>query len=393
MRVTWTRDLWIFDYLWEVVFWSFEDVSCDDSGAEPGEASGLGSVCQEMRQNKETNRRLGGPFRGGEEIGGAKGPGWGRPIMPLPGGSSKRGPGEGSGKGAGGGAGRGGRGEAIQNWVAEDWYWRRIGEKGWDCGKGAGVGKGGGAGGGLVSEKRGGAAGNEGLWESYDCLDGRKGAEWGWVYFDLGGVVPDRNGRDPTNIEGYRVYIVLKDESELVGDGVEGLGRDRYGSVAGGDAGVIGMSGAVGGACCRDFGSCGDSGLGLKYVQVVFIGGAHCYYGLYLGWEMLLQKYILNDFMSLLTHASRAKFLWGIAFATGRKRFTDPKTKLRMKHTKQGNMNGWLIEDEDEPLEHEASGKGVDSDLESTASSKPMLKKTTKADPDYASRNCPYCSK
>nr|GEV09145.1 reverse transcriptase domain-containing protein [Tanacetum cinerariifolium] len=31
-------------------------------------------------------------------------------------------------------------------------------------------------------------------------------------------------------------------------------------------------------------------------------------------------------------------------------------------------MNGWLIEDEDEPLEHEASDKEVDSDLESTAS-------------------------
>ncbi|GJV49623.1 hypothetical protein Tco_1439835 [Tanacetum coccineum] len=31
-------------------------------------------------------------------------------------------------------------------------------------------------------------------------------------------------------------------------------------------------------------------------------------------------------------------------------------------------MNGWLIEDEDEPLEHEASEKGVDLDLESTAS-------------------------
>ncbi|GKF94814.1 hypothetical protein Tco_0284514, partial [Tanacetum coccineum] len=30
----------------------------------------------------------------------------------------------------------------------------------------------------------------------------------------------------------------------------------------------------------------------------------------------------------------------------------------------EGNMNGWLIEDEDEPLEHEASEKGVDSDLE-----------------------------
>nr|GEW33859.1 putative reverse transcriptase domain-containing protein [Tanacetum cinerariifolium] len=31
-------------------------------------------------------------------------------------------------------------------------------------------------------------------------------------------------------------------------------------------------------------------------------------------------------------------------------------------------MNSWLIEDEDEPLEHEASDKEVDSDLESTAS-------------------------
>nr|GEX23300.1 putative reverse transcriptase domain-containing protein [Tanacetum cinerariifolium] len=37
--------------------------------------------------------------------------------------------------------------------------------------------------------------------------------------------------------------------------------------------------------------------------------------------------------------------------------------------------------------EHEASDKEVDSDLESTASSKPMMKKTTKADPDSASRN------
>ncbi|GJX35664.1 hypothetical protein Tco_0247221 [Tanacetum coccineum] len=57
------------------------------------------------------------------------------------------------------------------------------------------------------------------------------------------------------------------------------------------------------------------------------------------------------------------------------------------------NMNGWLIEDEDKPLEHEASDKEVDSDLESTASSKPMLKKTTKAIPDRMFRNCPYCPK
>nr|GEZ47787.1 hypothetical protein [Tanacetum cinerariifolium] len=57
----------------------------------------------------------------------------------------------------------------------------------------------------------------------------------------------------------------------------------------------------------------------------------------------------------------------------------------------KGNMNGWLIEDE--ALEHEASDKEVDSDLESIASSKPMMKKTTKADHDRASCNCPYCSK
>nr|GEV55605.1 putative ribonuclease H-like domain-containing protein [Tanacetum cinerariifolium] len=49
--------------------------------------------------------------------------------------------------------------------------------------------------------------------------------------------------------------------------------------------------------------------------------------------------------------------------------------------------------DEDEPLEHEASDKEVDSDLESTGSSKPMMKKTTKADPDRASCNCLYYSK
>ncbi|GJX19130.1 hypothetical protein Tco_0221807 [Tanacetum coccineum] len=151
------------------------------------------------------------------------------------------------------------------------------------------------------------------------------------------------------------------------------------------------------------------------------------------------------------------KFRWGIAFATRLKRFTDPVTKLRMKHTncrvripkglfprrikakltkkqvgrkwilvrgitmiskdgeiskfpgyhsseeeeepsnqpklddmyrfvdhpelqrnkfaphrmpqREGNMNGWLIEDEDEPLGYEASDKEVESDLESTASS------------------------
>ncbi|GJV82274.1 hypothetical protein Tco_1518144 [Tanacetum coccineum] len=54
----------------------------------------------------------------------------------------------------------------------------------------------------------------------------------------------------------------------------------------------------------------------------------------------------------------------------------------------EGNMNGWLMEDEEELERNE-----VDSDLESTASSKPMWKKTTKDDPDRASRNCPYYSK
>ncbi|GJW14622.1 retrovirus-related pol polyprotein from transposon TNT 1-94 [Tanacetum coccineum] len=37
--------------------------------------------------------------------------------------------------------------------------------------------------------------------------------------------------------------------------------------------------------------------------------------------------------MSPSASASGAKFHWGISFATGRKRFTDPETKLRMKHT------------------------------------------------------------
>ncbi|GJY52411.1 hypothetical protein Tco_0443258 [Tanacetum coccineum] len=53
----------------------------------------------------------------------------------------------------------------------------------------------------------------------------------------------------------------------------------------------------------------------------------------------------------------------------------------------KGNMNGWLIEDEEE-----VEGNEVDSDFESTASSKPVWKKTTKANHDRASRNCPYCS-
>ncbi|GJS52050.1 reverse transcriptase domain-containing protein [Tanacetum coccineum] len=53
-----------------------------------------------------------------------------------------------------------------------------------------------------------------------------------------------------------------------------------------------------------------------------------------------------------------------------------------------GNMNGWLVEDEDEVERNE-----VDSDLESTASSKPVWEKTTKDDRDCASYHYPWCSK
>ncbi|GKA14258.1 hypothetical protein Tco_0693904 [Tanacetum coccineum] len=60
---------------------------------------------------------------------------------------------------------------------------------------------------------------------------------------------------------------------------------------------------------------------------------------------------------------------------------------------REGNMNGWLIEEEDEPLEYEAPVKEVESDLESTASSKPKLKKSVKAISDRTFRNCSYCSK
>ncbi|GKB11682.1 hypothetical protein Tco_0845605 [Tanacetum coccineum] len=53
-----------------------------------------------------------------------------------------------------------------------------------------------------------------------------------------------------------------------------------------------------------------------------------------------------------------------------------------------GTMNGWLVEDEDEVERNE-----VDSDLESTASSKPVWEKTTKDDRDCESYHCPWCSK
>ncbi|GKB68731.1 hypothetical protein Tco_0930143 [Tanacetum coccineum] len=47
----------------------------------------------------------------------------------------------------------------------------------------------------------------------------------------------------------------------------------------------------------------------------------------------------------------------------------------------EGNMDRWLMEDKEELERNE-----VDSDLKSTASCKPIWKKTTKADPDRASR-------
>ncbi|GJS34243.1 putative reverse transcriptase domain-containing protein [Tanacetum coccineum] len=142
---------------------------------------------------------------------------------------------------------------------------------------------------------------------------------------------------------------------------------------------------------------------------------------------------IMGPLMSPPARASRAKFHWGITFATGLKRYTNPVTKLRMEHMnrrvripkeeepteqprslnkygffdhpelqmnefapyrlpqREGNMNGWLIEDEDEPLGYEASDKEVDSDLESTARSKPKckkLKKTAKVIPDQMAPSC-----
>ncbi|GJY72907.1 ribonuclease H-like domain-containing protein [Tanacetum coccineum] len=64
--------------------------------------------------------------------------------------------------------------------------------------------------------------------------------------------------------------------------------------------------------------------------------------------------------------------------------------KKRLDHLKQDLS--CMIEDKDEPLNHEASDKEVDSDLESTASSKPKckkLKKTAKAIFDRTFRDCP----
>ncbi|GJV35006.1 hypothetical protein Tco_1407483 [Tanacetum coccineum] len=53
-----------------------------------------------------------------------------------------------------------------------------------------------------------------------------------------------------------------------------------------------------------------------------------------------------------------------------------------------GNMNEWLVEDDDEVERNE-----VHLDLESTASSKPVWEKTTKDDRDCASYHCLWCSK
>ncbi|GJY75955.1 putative reverse transcriptase domain-containing protein [Tanacetum coccineum] len=53
----------------------------------------------------------------------------------------------------------------------------------------------------------------------------------------------------------------------------------------------------------------------------------------------------------------------------------------------KGNMNGWYIEDKEEVERNE-----VDSDLESTASSKPVWEKTTEDDHDRAFSNYPWCS-
>ncbi|GKB34473.1 hypothetical protein Tco_0879415, partial [Tanacetum coccineum] len=148
---------------------------------------------------------------------------------------------------------------------------------------------------------------------------------------------------------------------------------------------------------------------------------------------------------------SHRKFRWGTAFATGLKRFTDLVTKLRMKHTncrvripkglyprrieakltkkqvggkwilvremmmisKDGEISkfpGYHSSDEEEepseqpkpydmygfgenePLGYKASDKEVESNLESTARSKPKckkLKKTAKAIPGRTFRDSP----
>ncbi|GKG25953.1 hypothetical protein Tco_0399099, partial [Tanacetum coccineum] len=63
-----------------------------------------------------------------------------------------------------------------------------------------------------------------------------------------------------------------------------------------------------------------------------------------------------------------------------REHFKVTKRLKKIKWNDQGDATfGWLLEDEDEVEKNE-----VDSDLESTASSKPVWEKTTKADRDRA---------
>ncbi|GJS24936.1 hypothetical protein Tco_0453568 [Tanacetum coccineum] len=67
-----------------------------------------------------------------------------------------------------------------------------------------------------------------------------------------------------------------------------------------------------------------------------------------------------------------------------------PRYHSSKEEEEPSNMNGWLIEGKDEPLGYEASDKEVESDLESTAISKPKckkLKKTAKAIPDRTFRD------
>ncbi|GKB54977.1 hypothetical protein Tco_0905730 [Tanacetum coccineum] len=64
------------------------------------------------------------------------------------------------------------------------------------------------------------------------------------------------------------------------------------------------------------------------------------------------------------------------------------KIKIIAKDGTITRVPGKFQEDEEEVERNE-----VDSDLESTASSKPVWKKTNKADHNRASRNCPWCSK
>ncbi|GJW71916.1 hypothetical protein Tco_0128833 [Tanacetum coccineum] len=107
----------------------------------------------------------------------------------------------------------------------------------------------------------------------------------------------------------------------------------------------------------------------------------------------------------------RRKYHDSVAFATGCKRIKNSKRcnrKIRIpiamwpcrveeKMTLK-EVDGQTVEEIETKImckedEEEVERNEVDSDLESTASSKPVWKKTTKADHDRASRNCPYCSK